>query len=50
MSLLDKYINFESKIGDKRYRFVALYRSPNQTRDYFLSLLQSFELNLEKLP
>ena len=49
ISLLDEYINFELKIVDKLCRFVALYRSPSQTRDGFLSFPQNFELTLEKL-
>ena len=46
--LLDECINFELKIGDKLYRFVALYRSPSQTWDEFLSFSHNFEVNLER--
>ena len=49
ISLLDKYIHFKLKIVDKLCPFVALYRSPSQTRDDFLSFPQNFELTLEKL-
>ena len=49
ISLLDECINFESKVGDKLWRFVALYRSPSQTQDDFLSFLQKFKLTIEKL-
>ena len=35
ISLLDEFINFELKIGDKLCRLVALYRSPSQTQDIF---------------
>ena len=37
------------KIGDELCRFVALYRSPSQTQDDFLSFSQNFELTLETL-
>ena len=49
ISLLDECINFELEIVDKLCRFVALYRSPSQTQDDFLSFSQNFELTLEKL-
>ena len=49
ISLLDECINFELKVGDKLCRFVALYKSPSQTEDDFLSFSQNFELTLEKL-
>ena len=39
----------ELKISDKLCRFVALYRSPRQTQNGFLSFPQNFELILEKL-
>ena len=48
-SLLDEWINFELKIGDKLCHFVALYRSPSQIQDDFLSFSENFELTLEKL-
>ena len=32
---LDQCINFQLKIGDKLCRFVALYKSPSQTKDDF---------------
>ena len=34
---------------DKFCHFVALYRSPSQSQDDFLSFSQNFELTLEKL-
>ena len=34
-SLLDECINFELKIGDRVFHFVALYRYPSQTQDDF---------------
>lgn len=37
---LDECVNFKLKIGDKHRRFDALYRSPSQTQDDFLSFLQ----------
>ena len=49
ISLLDECLNFELKIGDKLCRFVALYTSPSQTQDDFLSFSQNFELTLKKL-
>ena len=49
ISLFDEYINFELKIGDERCHFVALYRSPSQIQEDFLSFSQNFELTLEKL-
>ena len=49
ITLLDEYINFELKIGDKLCHFVAIYRSSSQTQDDFLSFLQNSKLTLEKL-
>ena len=49
VSLLDECINFKLKVGDKFCRFVALYRSPSQTQDNYLSFSQNFELPLEKI-
>ena len=49
ISLLDECIKYELEIVDKLCRFVALYRSPSQTQDDFLSFSQNFELTLEKL-
>ena len=48
-SLLNKSINFKLKIRDILCRFLALYRSPSQTQDDFLSFSQNFELTLETL-
>ena len=44
---LHECINFELKIGDKLYNFVALYRSPNQIQDEFEKFSDNLELNLE---
>ena len=41
-------MNFELKVGDKLSHFIALYRSPSQTRDQLTS--ETSELTLEKLP
>ena len=48
-SLLNKSINFKLKIRDIFCRFLALYRSPSQTQDDFLSFSQNFELTSGKL-
>ena len=50
INLLDRQMcKFRVKIGDKLCRLVALYRSPSQTQDDFLSFSQNFELTLETL-
>ena len=47
---LHECINLELKIGDKLCQFVALYRSPNQTKDKFEKFSDNLELNLGTLP
>ena len=42
-------IAFELQIGDKLCRFISLYRSPNQSSDDFVSVLDNFELTLDTL-
>ena len=44
---LQECVNFEIMIGDKLYRFVSLYRSPNQSQDDFESFAKNFELNID---
>ena len=46
---LHECINFELKIGDKLYNFVALYKSPSQTQDEFEKFSDNLEMNLETL-
>ena len=42
-------IAFELRIGNKLCSFISLYRSPNQSYDDFISLLDNFELTLDVL-
>ena len=49
ISLLEECINFDLKMGSSLCRFVALYKSPNQTEYDFLSFSQNFQLTLAKL-
>ena len=46
---LHESITFELRIGDKLGSFISLYRSPNQSYDYFASFLDNFELTLDTL-
>ena len=41
--------NFELKIGDKSYTFIAIYRSPRQSQDDFGTFSDNFEMTLEIL-
>ena len=45
---LQERINFHLIIGDKLCHFILLYRSPNQSDDYFNSFIKSLELNFDK--
>ena len=49
ISLLDECIKFELEIVDKLCRFVALYRSPSQSQNDFLSFSKNVELTLGKI-
>ena len=42
---LQECIDFKIIIGVKLHKFVSLYRSPNQSQDYFESFANNFELN-----
>ena len=44
---LQECINFEIVIGSKLCRFASLYRSPNQSQDYFESFANNSELNID---
>ena len=46
---LQECINFEMKIGEKLCNFVALYRSPSQSKDEFETFAKNRELNLDKI-
>ena len=45
INYLDECAWFE--LSDKLYNFIALYRSPGQSRDQFESFKENLELNLE---
>ena len=47
VSYLQECIKFKVKIGDKKYNFVSLYRSPSQTKNEFE--IKNLELNLEHI-
>ena len=44
---LQECINFEMKIEDKLCNFVALYRSPSQSKDDFEKFAKNLELNFD---
>ena len=46
---LQEFLSFELQIGDKICNFVALYRSPNQSKDDFEIFVDNFEMTLELL-
>ena len=49
ISYLKECLNFELKIGDKFCNFIALYRSPNQSQDDFVTFSDNFEMTFETL-
>ena len=49
ISYLKECLNFELKIRDKSCNFIALYRSQNQSQDYFETFSVNFEMTLETL-
>ena len=46
---LQECIVFDLKIGNKFFKIVSLYRSPNQSQDEFETFINNFELILDKL-
>ena len=44
IQFLNKWINFEIRIGGKLSNFLCLYWSPSQTRDIFETLADNFEI------
>ena len=48
--ILQKCINFEIKVSDKKCNFISLYRSPSQSKDDFESFAGNLGLNLDSLP
>ena len=48
--ILQKCINFEIKVSDKKCNFISFYRSPSQPKDDFESFAGNLELNLDSLP
>ena len=49
ISYLHRYLSFDLQIGDKICNFVALYRSPSQSQDYFETFADNFDMRLEIL-
>ena len=46
-SFLQECINFEVSIGNKKCRFIYLYRTPSQSQDEFHYSLTNLEMNLD---
>ena len=46
---LQECLNFEMKIGEKLYNFVALYPSPSQSQDEFETFAKNLELNFDTI-
>ena len=49
IAYLHKCLRFELQIGDKICNFVALYKSPSQSKDDFETFADNFEMTLELL-
>ena len=45
--LLEEYITFDLIMNNKLYSFVALYRSPSQSKDDFATFSVNFEMTLD---
>ena len=48
-NFLQECINFEVSIGNKKCRFIHLYRTPSQSQDEFHDFLINLEMNLDDL-
>ena len=46
-NFLQECINFEVSIGNKKCRFIHLYRTPSQSQDEFHDFLTNLEMNLD---